>query len=171
MSYYCSLYFLTLKIKGGSWEVIDRALGISKRVVTDASVKRWANPVKNSRPTDRHTVALQTLYYSPCWNCCCLFEVKSTHSPCLPGLLTKELKAKYRRHHRSDDEEEYTFIADLSSTTQRAPWRCGPTTTRLAPSVETWYAVCTCRTFGKEIKAAGMVPAFTLLQKESSALR
>lgn len=86
--------FWPWKLKVDLEKSIDRALGISKRVVTDASVKRWANPVKNSRPKDRHTVALHTFYYSPCWNCCCLFEVKSTHSPCLPGAVNKGTESK-----------------------------------------------------------------------------
>lgn len=64
---------------------------------------------------------LLTLSIIPSTETAALFEVISTCLPYLPGLLTKELKTKYQRHHKSDDvEEEYTFIVDLSSRTQRA---------------------------------------------------
>lgn len=78
-------------------------------------------------------------------------------------------------------EEEYTFIVDLSSWTQQAQCRCSCTTTRLvcqsglgrdvpqdwslAPKWKSTAEVCTHRTFRKE-RAAGVVPAFTLLQKK-----
>lgn len=53
--------------KGGSWEVrvVDRALGISKRVITDASEKCWANAVRTSCPTDRNTTAVHTSVLNP----------------------------------------------------------------------------------------------------------
>lgn len=59
------------KFRSGSGEVrvADRALGISKCVITDASVKCWANPVRTSCPTDRNANRVFTLQcYSQCRN-------------------------------------------------------------------------------------------------------
>lgn len=77
-------------------------------------------------------------------------------------------------HHESGDaEEEYTFIVDLSSRSQRAQCWCRCTTARLACQSgrrgSQWKStaeVCTNYTVRKE-RAAGVVPAFALLQKKS----
>lgn len=52
---------------------VDRALGISKRVVTNASVECWANPVRTCCPTDRNATAVLTSVIFPVLkrNCCC----------------------------------------------------------------------------------------------------
>ena len=68
------------------YRVVDRALGISERVITDASVKCWA-----SCPTDRNATCCSHFSISipSAETAAAQFEVLSTFLPNLPGLLTQ----------------------------------------------------------------------------------
>lgn len=77
--------------------VLDRALGISKHVITDASVKCWANPVRTSCPTDRNATTLHTSIPSAETAAAVWGHI---YAPSIfARVMNKELKTKYQRHH------------------------------------------------------------------------
>lgn len=156
----------------------------SVNAVTDASVN--CELKDRNATTVRTSVLKQNISHCcrPLWGQICTPHASTT---VVDTRTENKCSGQERRHHKSGDvEEEYTFIVDLSSRTQRAWRRCrrgervsqgggieGGEGSRSGlhwdpkrESAALAYTHCTWR----KKRAAGVVPACALLRKESSAL-
>lgn len=156
--------------------VVDRALGISERVTTDASVKCWANPVRTGCPTDRNTNCCSHFSIIPSaetaaavWGHIYEFSISTrgidtrTENKCRWQSVITSLMILWRRNIHS----LLTLAAEPSEPNVGAAVQPrGWPVSQGFPKWKRTAKVCTYCTLRKE-RAAGVVPAFTLLQKKS----